>query len=267
MNKMIVCILSASLIFCGLSFSIAQTSRLQKDETTNARQLNNQETDIGSNLVKVNLAALPISNFSFQYERAITNKVSAAIGLRLMPQGNLPLKSAIEKLINDDEAWENFQKLEMKNFAITPEVRFYTGNVFRGFYIAPFVRYASYNAKMPYSFEYEDTINGFQEEEIPLDGRISAFTGGLMIGAQWQLSKFIYLDWWMLGPHFGSAKGNISGNKSLSQEEQDGLRDELGNLDDVFFIDGYEVNSSGAHINIKGPWGGVRAGVALGLRF
>src|SRR5690606_6922109 len=57
------------------------------------------------NLVKVNLTALPLNNFSFQYERAIGKKTTVAMGLRFMPKGDLPLKSAIESLIDDDEAF------------------------------------------------------------------------------------------------------------------------------------------------------------------
>lgn len=257
MNKMLLCLLSVCFVFVGLNSSIAQTNELKKGETAT-----------GLNLVKVNLTALPLKNFSFQYERPIAKKISAAIGLRLMPQGNLPFSSSIEKMIDDEEAWEYIGKLEISNFAITPELRFYMGKeALRGFYIAPFVRYANYSAKMPFSFEYEDANNVTQEEDIPLSGNISSFTGGFMIGSQWKLSKLVYLDWWIMGPHYGSSKGNISGKKTLSPEEQDGLRDGLGDLDDLFFVDGYEVNSSGARVNIKGPWGGVRAGIALGFRF
>lgn len=257
MNKMFLCLLLASFMFVGLNSSRAQTGEPKKDKMAD-----------GLNLVKVNLTALPIKNFSFQYERPIAKKISAAIGLRLMPQGNLPFSSSIEKMIDDEEAWEYLGNLEIGNFAITPEVRFYMGkDVLRGFYIAPFARYANYTAKMPFSFEYEDANNVTQEEDIPLSGNISSFTGGFMLGAQWKLSKLVYLDWWILGPHYGSSKGDISGKKTLSPEEQDGLRDGLEDLDDVFFVDGYEVNSSGARVNIKGPWGGVRAGLALGFRF
>src|SRR3546814_353172 len=179
MNKIILCILSACFMFVGVNLSMAQTAGLKQDEIVT-----------GLNLVKVNLTALPIKNFSFQYERPIAKKMSAAIGLRLMPQGKLPFDSAIEKLIDDEEAWEYFGKLEVGNFAITPELRFYMGKeVLRGFYIAPFVRYANYTAKMPFNFEYEDPNGISQEMDIPLSGNISSFTGGFMLVAQWKRSE------------------------------------------------------------------------------
>lgn len=243
-----------SIVFIGLNTTFSQTT--------------SDESDLGSNLIKINAAALPIGNFSFQYERAVAKKVSVALGFRLMPEGDLPLKSTIESLVDDEEAWKHFKNLKMGNFAITPEVRFYMGHsVFRGFYIAPFARIANYTVKMPYNFEYEHPLNGQIEDTIPLDGKISTLTGGVMFGAQWRLSKLIYLDWWILGPHYGTSNGDITGNKSLSSEEQAGLRQALSDFDDVPFVEKHEVNSTGARVDIKGPWGGARAGIALGFRF
>jgi hypothetical protein len=236
--------------------------------TSTAQTTESDETFSEANLVKINLAALPASTFSVQYERAVAEKISVALGLRLMPESGLPLKSFIKNLIDDDEAWGHFENLKISNFALTPEVRFYMGqSVFRGFYIAPFARYANYNAKMSFDFEYEHPITGTVEDTMPLDGKISTLTGGVMFGAQWKLSKLVYLDWWILGPHYGTSSGDITGHKSLSSEEQTGLREALSDLDDLPFVKGYEVSSTGAQVDIKGPWGGVRAGVALGFRF
>lgn len=226
------------------------------------------ETFSEVNLVKINVAALFGKNFSVQYERAVAKKTSVSLGLRLMPKSGLPLKSFIKDLIDDDEAWEHFETIKVGNFALTPEVRFYMGKrVFRGFYVAPFARYASYNAEMPFDFEYERPLTGTTEDSMPLDGKISSLTGGVMFGAQWRLSKLVYLDWWILGPHYGTSTGDITGHKSLSSEEQIGLREALKDLDDVPFVKGYEVSSTGANVDVKGPWGGVRAGLALGFRF
>lgn len=258
MKNTFTLLFSSVFFFIGLNTSSGQTDK----------QSTSDESALGLNLIKINAAALPIGNFSFQYERAVAKKISVALGFRLMPEGDLPLKSTIKGLIDDDEAWRHFENLKTGNFAITPEVRFYMGqSVFRGFYVAPFARIANYTAKTPYDFEYEHPINGPIEDSIPLDGKISAFTGGVLFGAQWQLSKLVYLDWWILGPLYGTSSGDITGTKSLSSEEQAGLRYALSDLDDLPFVDSYEVNSTGAHVDIKGPWGGVRAGLALGFRF
>lgn len=260
MNKIFTYTLAITLCIAGLNMSSAQTSASNQEDEPNS----------GLNLVKINVLALPISNFSFQYERALSSKISAAIGLRLMPESNLPFKSTLENIIDDEESWKHIDKLKIGNFALTPEVRFYLGeNVLQGFYVAPFMRYASYTAKMPFEFEYDHPIDGPISEIIPLDGKINSFTGGVMIGAQWKLSKVMYLDWWILGPSYGGAKGDISGKKDLSDPlEQQALRAELRELetDDVITVT-TEVDASGANVNLKGPWGGVRAGLAIGYRF
>ena len=253
--------ISTSLLLFALLISANSIAQTEKESASN-------NPSLGLNLVKVNLTAIPLGNFSFQYERAISKKISAGIGLRIMPKSKLPLSSLIKDVINDDEAWRHFESLKISNFAVTPEVRFYMGkSAFRGFYIAPFARIAGYTVQMPFEFEYEHPQDGTIEETIPLEGRISTFTGGFMLGAQWKLSKLIYLDWWILGPHYGTSNGHITGTKSLTSDEQAGLRDALSDLDEVSFVDKYEVNSTGARVDIKGPWGGVRAGLALGFRF
>ncbi|MES2456255.1 MAG: DUF3575 domain-containing protein [Bacteroidota bacterium] len=217
------------------------------------------------NLVKWNLAALALKNFSFQYERAVGKKISVAGGLRFAPKSKLPFKSSLEKAIDDDETWESIKEFKTGNFAITPEVRFYMGkNVFQGFYIAPFVRYAQYSAEVPYKFDVEGN-----EEVIPLSGNVSSITGGVLFGAQWKLAKKIHLDWWILGPNYGSTSGSVTGKKTLNIEEQESLRDELQNLEEDLPLvkTKYTVDGNGVKVDFDGPWAGVRAGLSLGFRF
>src|SRR5690606_3365476 len=105
-------------------------------------------------------------------------------------------------------------------------------------------------------------------ETIGLDGKITGLTGGLMIGAQWKLSKLVYLDWWILGVHYGTSDGEINGRKSLSPMEQDAIRDELENLEDLPLVDvTTTVDGQGAKAKFSGPWGGLRAGLSIGFRF
>lgn len=245
-------------LFICLTTTTAQTRQATESE----------KTFMEVNLVKINFAAFYANTFSVQYERAVAKKISFGLGLRLMPESRLPLKSVIKDLVNDDDAWKHFENLKVSNFALTPEVRFYMGkSVFKGFYIAPFARYASYRAKTLFKFNYEHPIEGIIEDTIPLDGKVAAFTGGVMLGAQWKLSKLVYLDWWIFGPHYGISSGDIRGQKSLSSEEQIGLREEFSDLDELPFVKKHEVNSTGVRADVKGPWGGIRAGAALGFRF
>lgn len=230
-----------------------------------------QETPVaadGKNLVKWNFAALALKNYSFQYERAVGKKISVAVGLRFAPKSDMPFKSKVEELIDDEDTWSDIKDFKTGNFAITPEVRFYMGKgVFRGFYVAPFVRYATYSVEGPFNFEVE-VAGTTRSETMPLSGDITALTGGLLFGAQWKLSKLVYLDWWILGPNYGTSSGDISGKKTLNSQEQEALREELADLEDLPLVKTkYTVDGEGAKVDFDGPWAGLRAGLSIGFRF
>lgn len=225
----------------------------------------------GKNMVKLNLTALPLNTYSGIYERAIGKKIAVGIGYRHMPKGKLPMLSRIESLIDDEETNAHLRNLKMGSYSITPEVKFYFGKeVFRGFYIAPFGRYSVYSLDWPYEYEYEEN-GATQKENILLKGDVKTMTGGLLFGAQWKLSKRIYLDWFIIGPNAGSVDGTITGTGDLSDpDKRQALDDAIQDLadSDIPFvkIEG-ETSSTGAKIKFSGPWAGLRGGINLGFRF
>lgn len=252
-KKQVFFILIISLISSSV-FAQEKEEKNEKDEKSIADK----------NLIKINLPALALKNITVQYERAIAKKITVAGTFRYMPMGSIPLKSTFIKLADDPDVERQINNLNVGNFAFMPEVRFYLGKkgVFRGFYLGPFASIAKYETDL--LFEYDDSGT---TETIPLGGNVSTFTGGLMIGAQFKVGKKIYLDWWMLGPNYGSSNGKISGNKTMDAFEQQSLRDELDALDIPLTKFTYTVNGNGATINFKGPWAGLRAGLCLGIRF
>jgi len=166
-------------------------------------------------------------------------------------------------MINDPATDKQLDQFETSNTAITPEIRFYLGKrAMRGFYLAPFARYSTYQASLPFEFNVNGTT-----QTMPLSGKLNTLTGGLLIGAQWKLGGRVYLDWWMLGPQYGSADGKLDGKRSLSADEQRELRLELQDLQIPFAETTTTVDANGARLDIKGPWAGVRAGLNLGIRF
>ena len=216
------------------------------------------------NIIKINLPALAFKNITVQYERALSRKTTVAGTFRFMPKGSIPFKSNIIKLADDPELERQLNNVKIGNMAFMPEIRFYLGKkgAFHGFYLAPFASIARYSTNL--LFEYDD--NGVTKN-IPLNGNVNSFTGGLMLGAQWQLSKALYLDWWILGPNYGNSKGDITGTKTLSPAEQQSLRDELSMLDIPLTKYTYTVDGNGATVNFKGPWAGVRSGICIGINF
>ncbi len=222
------------------------------------------EAAAAKNVVKLNLFALGLKNVTLQYERAVARKVTVAGTFRFMPKGSIPLKNTFIKLADDPDTERQINNLKVGNFAVMPEVRYYFSKkgAFRGFYLGLFADIASYSATVP--IEYD---NGGTTEMIPMSGKLTGVTGGLMIGAQFKLSKKLYLDWWILGPNYGTSKGTLSGKKNMDAAEQQDLRDELAELEVPLTSFTYNVNSTGATMDFKGPWGGLRSGLCIGFRF
>lgn len=248
-----------------MSFTIklqAQTEIATEDSTRkNKKQVN---------FIKVNLTGIFLKNYSIQYERSLSRKISVALAFRTMPSTTIPFKNQIIKSLEttDQNTKETIEKFRISNFAITPEIRFYLSKkgYGRGFYIAPFYRYASYETN-DLVFTYENSAS--VESTITLSGKLTSNTGGLMFGVQNKLGKRLYLDLWLLGPHYGSATGNFSGvsSKPLTTDEQTDLRQELNDIDIPFTNKTVTVTSNGASVKLDGPWAGIRSGILLGFKF
>lgn len=244
------------LLVSGITFSLsAQKEKAGKE---------NDEPAPAKNVVKINLFAIALKNISLQYERAVARKVTVAGTFRFMPKGSIPFKSTFIKLADDPETERQINNLSVGNIAFMPEVRYYFSKkgAFRGFYTGLFANFASYSATVPIQYD-----NNGKTETIPMSGKLTGITGGLMLGAQFKLSNKIYLDWWILGPQYGSSKGSLKGDKNMNAQEQQDLRNELNGLDIPLTKFTYNVNSTGATMDFKGPWAGVRSGLCIGFRF
>jgi len=260
------------LIICVLSFLVAIVPQGVHAQQT--QHYATQGTDYDMNVAKINLLALPFRNISLQYERLVARKISVAVGLRMIPKGAFPMLNAFESYIDDEETFNELQNIRVSNQAFTLEPRFYFGKHDgpRGFYIAPYARYSTYSLgfdQFEYTVELENGEGSYHEETktVALDGRINGFTGGVLFGAQWRIGRWVYLDWWILGPAYGSSKGKLSGTTPLGPEEQSALREELEGLEIPMVKTEAYVDANGARLDMKGPWAGIRSGLAVGVRF
>lgn len=230
--------------------------------------------DYDLNIAKINLLALPLRNFSLQYERMVARKISVGVGLGMVPRGSFPLLSSFESLIDDEETFNELQNIRVGSTTITVEPRFYFGKHDgpRGFYIAPYLRYSTYYLGFD-EFEYTvemERESGPQYEEtrsLALSGRVNGFTGGILFGTQWRIAQRFYLDWWILGAAYGTANGKLVGASPLNAEEQRGLRESLEGLEIPMVETTTTVDANGGRLDIKGPWAGIRSGLAVGVKF
>lgn len=239
-----------------------------------------QRIEEGKNLVKLNALTLIGGKISLEYERLLTKKIAVGAAVSMRPNAGLPFKNQIESYIDDEEINELLGGFESGNFSFTPEVRFYLSSrgAFRGFYIAPYAKFASYDATVPYKFDVEEEFQGqpvySRTETIPLSGSIRSITGGISFGFNFRLADNWFLDWRLIGPGYGSAKGDVSGAMALIPDEQAALREALGMLQDdledlpLAMKIAYEVDANGAKVDVlKSPWASIRSGLSIAYRF
>lgn len=245
----------ASIYLCFICFSV--NAQIEKQEQVESEK---------KNVIKINLPALAFKNISVQYERQVGRKTSLALNVHTIPFGKLPFQSTFKNLTNNSDV--RYDQFKLGSFGVVPEVRFYVGKkgALRGFYFGPFISYSNYKMNLPISY-----ASGTNSKTGIFEGNIKAFTGGLQLGAQFSLGKNVVLDWWIIGPNYGSANGTLTFTGTLTPTEQTDLRNELEKLKNdapLNTIKSYNVNSNGANVVAKGPWGGLRGlGFSLGFRF
>jgi hypothetical protein len=225
------------------------------------------------NLVKINLSSLVVRNFSFQYERIVGSKTSVALGLRIMPAGGLPFSSRIEQEITDEgadnkEVAKFLENTSTAGIALTPEFRYYFGaRSGKGLYLAPFVRYEQMHLKSNYRFVDEEDVS----TNILFTGKYQTFGIGIMLGAQFQLSRHFALDWWIAGPYYTAPRIHLhASGYQLSNDELALLRDNLEGIEIDFsnFKTESSVNAQRATLSAKGSLAAIRAfGICLAYRF
>ncbi|MDO5656572.1 MAG: DUF3575 domain-containing protein [Flavobacteriaceae bacterium] len=225
-----------------------------------------------NNILKTNLTSIPFRNYQLTYERALGKRFSVVATYAMMPEGKIPL---LTKFVDDEdlEDIQNPDDIQLKSNAITIETRLYMGKGYgRGFYLAPYYRYSSYEINN-LTIDYPISLENQEEYNIPLEisGESSSNNVGLMIGVQTALGKKEnwVIDAQILGAHYGTAKGNLHGipPRDLSPEEQEIILQDIRELDIPLIEYDVTVNDKGANITLDGPWAGLRFAIALGYRF
>jgi hypothetical protein len=221
---------------------------------------------------------LAFSNYSFTYERAIGKKASVSLNYRFMPNGDMPYQSQVKELIKDNTI--DFGNFKIGGYALTPEFRLYSHKNMRGFYIALYGRYSSFDMTIPIKYTYT-TPAGSNTKSALFTGNVSATSGGFMIGTQHNIFKNCVIDIWIVGAHFGNSSSKdlkATFNPALSgtppapgyKSEQQAMQDAINGIDASPFKVTGKVDASGsfATLDASGPWLGIRGlGINFGVRF
>ncbi|MEI8110758.1 MAG: DUF3575 domain-containing protein [Chitinophagia bacterium] len=232
-------------------------------------QEKNAATTLPKNMVRWNLSSLALGNYHFTYERGISRKISISLSYRYMPSGTIPFKNYFDDELQSADV--NFNDIKIGNSAITPEMRIYLGKGnLKGFYLAPYLRFSTFNTTTPIRYTSTTGIGVSTFKTGDFIGKVTATSGGIMLGWQFNLSKKWLFDFQIIGAHYGSCNGNLDFVTTipLSPSDQASLKNSLNGIQiDPFNITS-TVNSNGANINVSGPWGGIRgANIGIGFRF
>jgi hypothetical protein len=229
----------------------------------------------GNNIIKGNLTSFALKNYHLSFERSLNHFMSVSASYRYMPKESLPIKSIVEKYI--DNSAINYDLFQMGNNALTFESRFYLGlQKMSGFYIAPYARFANFDLSVPVAYTYTPEGSFIAPTPITksasLDGVIKSTSYGAYIGLQKQLLTKLVLDIWFIGGHFGSSNGSLNfitpEDYKLPTLAINALQKVLDDTKVNPFEITSKVNQNGATADMKGPWAGFRGlGISLGLRF
>lgn len=247
-------------------FNLAVQAQKEKVKEKDGKVKEKSSVTGAQNIIKINLPALVLKNFSVQYERQVGRKTSVALNVRTIPFGKLPLQNSFNDLVDNSDV--QYDQFKLGSFGLVPEFRYYLSRkgALHGFYVGPFFNYSNYKMNLPITYQ-----NGATNKTGIFNGKLNAYTGGIQFGTQFSLGKNVVLDWWILGPNFGSARGTLTFAGQLSTQEQADLRQELEDLKNdapLNTIKSYTVNANGATVVAQGPWAGLRGlGLSLGIRF
>jgi hypothetical protein len=223
-------------------------------------------------VVKFNLSGVAINSYTVQVERVLSRYGSITLSGSYTPNNTpVPFKSALLDQYGDNQDAKRAIETTLFNKRIgTLEYRFYlAGHAPTGWYLAPFVRYASMDISNDYTYTPSDGIL----HHAHLNASFSGGGAGVLLGYQWLFGKHIGLDLWLLGPFYGTqVKSTFTGEDplwpSLKPADITKLKNDIDNTQLPLYTVQSSLNLPTITATLNGPYYGVRAfGLAFAYSF
>lgn len=275
----IISILSFFFANAAIAQELADTleDEIEMEESKQGKtsKLAAKDDAMPKNFLKMNMTSLLLGNLSFQYERALAPRLSAALGLRWMPQQKLPLQGFAINMIdryvgldsNASDIEEVLGNIRLRGMVITPELRFYFRKHQRGLYLGLMGRLENYTGVYD---NFELTVDG-GVQNANLKARYQSLGAGILLGSQFKLSKNFYLDWWIVGPYITNSKLKLDlSGYSISEDDFREVEQQLQDvsLDNDYFTTSIMVGRTNSSVKMQGNLMGLRAmGLCLSFRF
>jgi len=137
-------------------------------------------------VVRLGLGGLAVGNLNFDAEYALNDNQSLSLNLGVLLPRKVP-----QSLLEGSES-TIFGEPKLKGISIAPEYRFYNRSkkALNGSYIAPYVKYSSYNTDISGIYDGAEGI---------INGRLSTLGVGIQFGKQWLINDRISIDWSFFG--------------------------------------------------------------------
>ncbi len=211
------------------------------------------------NIVKLNLPNLFFGNITLNYERILSARNSVALNVGFIrPQKPIGF---INDAFNTDES---ISAPEFSGITATGEYRFYGKNkgAGRGFYFAPYARYA--NHKLTFNTDIQDNFTNVATQ-------LSAVGLGGQIGMQWLVKDRVVIDWGILGLAAQWYTSKTTYTSPLGEEInfEEIKADLIAEIDDSPISNKLEFTTTENSLEAKLPFlfGGARTYLSVGYKF
>lgn len=227
-------------------------------------------------ILKVNLLNFPFKTFNLEYERLLKPRTSWGINAIFTPERDLPFKKQLTKNIEDENGLKTLNDLRLNHFSVIPFIKFYFGDQreFTKFYVSPYIKYTRYTSTFDLHYQYLAISNDSEQEiidvEVPLEAKINSLSVGAAIGFQFNVYRNIYLDWKIIGNHYGVLFGNGSGHSSLplTPEMQEDMKQSIESVNDFpLYKLAPTVTATDLEVKAKGINIGVTSSLSIGFKF
>lgn len=213
-------------------------------------------TNAYKNIAKLNLFGLGFKNISLNYERILSDRNSASLTAGFIIPGSAP--TFLGNALSDTPATDDFS-----GFSAVGDYRFYSKKkgAPRGFYYAPFAKYANYK------YLFESTI---EDNLSDVNTALTTYGVGIQIGTQWIIKDRFVVDWGILGvsiQQYNITSIFTSMEDINFNEIRESIETDIG--DSNLIGSPIEFTSGDDFLKAKLPFlfGGLRSYLSIGMQF
>ncbi len=212
------------------------------------------------NIVKVNIAALLVSNVSLLYERKLNEHWSLLTGAGYRWGGSVPKAFGLGEVIVSSNT------SGITGFSITPEIRYYfnfceCGGSPSGLYAGLYGRYTKFYGDLAFS-----VWDGSEYYQALVTSNLREFGGGLQLGYQFIFKERWTVDFMFAGPRLSSYKLKADLESDDLEELVSAIEDEINEKLEWLGMDPISIDPS-SELEANFGFRNFRYAIGIGILF